>query len=167
MQSIIFFFCSYYKSVRTKKSRKLCVLNSSTKKCMHLQKVWQVRWFAKSVLHIIGERVEKQTFLNTTLSERTIKCEFKGNGTIACLPHPRQVPWKFCFIVALARDCCVALPGGRYYRECGFCWHASFPHKHTKCILKVETPDALNQFFLQCRTVEPLFVLVVVEGGLF
>lgn len=68
-------------SVRTKKSRKLCVLNSSTEKCMHLQKVQQVKRFAKLVLHTICERVEKQTFLNTTLSERTIKREFKEKGT--------------------------------------------------------------------------------------
>lgn len=171
MQSIIFSSEAIIKvSVRTKKSRKLCVLNSSIKKCMHLKRVRQVRWFAKLVLHTICERMEKQTFVNTTLSERKIKCEFKKKGTVACLPHPWQVPGNFCFIFAHAPLIAVLhFPGGRYYSESGFCWYPSFPHKHTKCILtgwisRCPKPVLLTK---QKSQVEPLFVLVVVEGGLF
>lgn len=38
--------------------------------------------------------------MNTMLSERKIKCEFKKKGTITCLAHPWQTPQHFCFIFA-------------------------------------------------------------------
>lgn len=132
---------------------------------MHLKKVQQVRWFAKLVLHTFCERVEKQTFINTMLSERKIKREFKKKGTITCLPHPWQMPQHFCFIFAHAPVIAVAFLMDVIRDNVDSVDSPDFCTKHTKCTLRGWISRNMKPVLLtkEKRQVEQVIVLVVVE----
>lgn len=153
MQSIIFSSEAIIKvSLRTKKSRKLCALKQFYQECMHFKKVLQVRWFAKLVLHRSCERVEKQTFVNRTLSERKNRMWFRKNKNkkapqpayhihgkclkifASCLHKPVITVLHFLVDVITENVDSVDTPAFRTNTPCAYS--------------KVESPDALRQFLL-------------------